>query len=104
MSEDKYFSCRSSTTDNLSLAKQLICCFLIKRLQDGQSSFLQASAQITCAHCQRTMGSGLSAITRQLRSFRRSEPPIIAGFFLPSTPQLGVVDAASLEPEGFLRS
>ncbi|WP_216316059.1 hypothetical protein, partial [Xanthomonas oryzae] len=28
----------------------------------------------------------------------------IAGFFLPSTPQLGVVDAASLEPEGFLRS
>ncbi|MBV6747510.1 hypothetical protein, partial [Xanthomonas vasicola] len=49
-------------TDNLSLAKQLICCFLIKRLQDGQSSILQASAQITCAHCQRTVGSGLSAV------------------------------------------
>ncbi|WP_234879533.1 hypothetical protein, partial [Xanthomonas perforans] len=61
MPEGKYFSCRSPTTGNLSLAKQLICC-LIKRLQDGQSSFLQASAQITCAHCQRTWGSGLSAV------------------------------------------
>ncbi|WP_434029908.1 hypothetical protein, partial [[Pseudomonas] boreopolis] len=40
---------------NVSLAKQLTCC-LIKRLQDGQSSFLQASAQITCAHFQRTSG------------------------------------------------
>ena len=38
MSEDNNFSCRSSTTGNVSLAlKQLNHC-LIKRLQDGQSS------------------------------------------------------------------
>ncbi len=99
-----YFSCRSSTTGNLSLAKQLICCILIKRLQDGQSSFLQASAQITCAHCQRTLGMWPQRRSRQLRRFRRSEPPIIADFFLPSTPHFEVVDAASFRPEGFLRS
>ena len=56
-----------------------------KRLQDGQSSFLQASAQVTCAHCQRTSGPA-SAPFPSARRFRPSEPPIIAGFFFPSIP------------------
>lgn len=50
------------------------------------------------------MGKWPQRRSRQLRRFRRSEPPIIADFFLPSTPHLEAVDAASFEPEGFLRS
>lgn len=50
------------------------------------------------------MGKWPQRRSRQLRRFRRSEPPIIADFFLPSTPHFEVVDAASFEPEGFLRS
>ncbi|MBV6829591.1 hypothetical protein, partial [Xanthomonas euvesicatoria] len=50
------------------------------------------------------MGKWPQRRSRQLRRFRRSEPPIIAGFFLPSTPHFEAVDAASFEPEGFLRS
>lgn len=50
------------------------------------------------------MGKWPQRRSRRLRRFRRSEPPIIADFFLPSTPHFEVVDAASFEPEGFLRS
>lgn len=50
------------------------------------------------------MGKWPQRRSRQLRRFRRSEPPIIADFFLPSTPHFEAVDAASFEPEGFLRS
>ncbi len=89
-----YFSCRSSTTDNLSLAKQLICCFLIKRLQDGQSSFLQASAQITCAHCQRTWGVA-SAPFPSASSFPSKRAAHYSGLFLAvNTLHSHLVDAA----------
>lgn len=49
------------------------------------------------------MGKWPQRRSRQLRCFR-SEPPIIADFFLPSTPHFEAVDAASFEPGGFLRS
>jgi len=53
---------------------------LLKRLQDGQSSFLQASAQVTCAHFQRASESA-SAPSSVSRRFRRGEPHILAARF-----------------------
>src|SRR5690606_39894725 len=60
----------------IACLKQLTCC-CFKRLQDGQSSFLQASAQVTCAHFQRTSESA-SAPSSVARRFRRGEPLILA--------------------------
>ncbi len=50
----------------------------------------------------KNFGAGLSAFPVPPRRFRRSEPPIIAGFFLPSTPRFGGLDAGSTQdPKAF---
>src|SRR5690606_41800799 len=72
----KAFSCRSRTQLRIACLKQLTCC-CFKRLQDGQSSFLQASAQVTCAHFQRT-SEPASAPPPVSRRFRRGEPLILS--------------------------
>ena len=98
-----YFSCRSSTTGNLSLAKQLICC-LIKRLQDGQSSFLQASAQITCAHCQRTSGVA-SAPFPSTSTFPSKLAAHCSGLFLAVNTFMQMwLTPLRLPPKGFRRT
>jgi len=85
MSEDNNFSCRNSTTGNVSLAlKQLNHC-LIKRLQDGQSSTPAGVLTRYLRILSKNFESGLSAFLRKLRRFRRSEPPIITGFSASST-------------------
>ena len=85
MSEDNNFSCRNSTTGNVSLAlKQLNHC-LIKRLQDGQSSTPAGALTRYLRILSKNFESGLSAFLRKLRRFRRSEPPIITGFSASST-------------------
>ena len=73
------FSCRSSTQLRIACYKAFDL-LLLKRLQDGQSSFLQASAQVTCAHCQRSWESA-SAPSSVSRRFRRGEPHILAARF-----------------------
>ena len=82
--------------------KQLICC-LIKRLQDGQVILPAGVRTNYLRTLSKNFGAGLSAFPFSPRRFRLSEPPIIAGFLLPSTPRFEAVDAAS-GPEGFSRS
>ena len=54
------------------------------------------------AHTFKELRIGPQRLLRRLRRFRRSEPPIIAGFSASSTPRFEVrLRCFSLKPEGF---
>jgi hypothetical protein len=58
---------------------------LCRTSADGQPSTRQTPAQVTCAHCQRSSGSGLSAGSRTRSPKCPSEPHIIQQISCPST-------------------
>ncbi|SBV37455.1 hypothetical protein STPYR_12385 [uncultured Stenotrophomonas sp.] len=64
---------------------------------------LQAPSQDTCAYFQRTPDRA-SAPSPYAATFPPSEPPIIAAFPFPSTPQREEVDPSTSTPKGRRRS
>jgi hypothetical protein len=95
MSEDNNFSCRSSTTGNVSLAlKQLNHC-LIKRLQDGQSSIPAGVLTRYLRILSKNFESGLSAFFVGCDVSVVASRPLYGGFSASSTPHFGAVDSAA---------
>ena len=78
-------SCRSQTWQRIACLLQLIHC-LIKT--SARWTVILPAGVLTryLRILSKNLGIGLSAFFRRARRFRRSEPPIIAGFSASSTP------------------